>query len=55
MREPTPLFTLLGIACYPYGAALTGMLLFALTQVFWESMRRDGFLRFGFVRVNQMW
>ena len=22
MREPTPLFTLLGIACYPYGAAL---------------------------------
>lgn len=36
-------------------AALTGMLLFALTQVFWESLRRDGFLRFGFVRVNQLW
>ena len=31
------------------------MLLFALTQVFWESLRRDGFLRFGFVRVNQLW
>ena len=31
MREPTPLFTLLGIACYPYGAALAlGLLLAAL-------------------------
>ena len=39
----------------PQDAALTGMLLFALTQVFWESLRRDGFLRFGFVRVNQLW
>ena len=41
--------------CRPQDAALTGMLLFSLTQVFWESLRRDGFLRFGFVRVNQLW
>lgn len=39
----------------PDDAALLGMLLFSLTQVFWESLRRDGFLRFGFVRVNQLW
>ena len=31
MSEPTPLFTLLGIPCYPYGAALAlGLLLAAL-------------------------
>jgi len=35
--------------------ALTGMLLVGLTQVFWESLREDDFLRFGFVRVNQLW
>lgn len=35
--------------------ALTGMLALGLTQVFWESLRGDDFLRFGFVRVNQLW
>lgn len=36
-------------------AAMTGLLLFSVTQIFWESLRRDDFLRFGFVRVNQLW
>lgn len=31
-----------------------GMLLFGATQLFWESLRQDNFLRFGFVRVNQL-
>lgn len=33
---------------------LRGMLFFGATQIFWESLRRDNFLRFGFVRVNQL-
>jgi prolipoprotein diacylglyceryltransferase len=36
-------------------AAFTAMLLTGLTQVFLESLRADDFLRFGFVRVNQLW
>lgn len=36
-------------------AALTAMLLLGLTQIFLESLRADDFLRFGFVRVNQLW
>ena len=35
--------------------ALSGAMLLGLTQVFWESLRADDFLRFGFVRVNQLW
>ena len=35
--------------------ALTAMLLLGLTQIFWESLRVDDYLRFGFVRVNQLW
>ncbi len=35
-------------------AALTGMLLFGLMQILLESLRNDDFLRFGFVRVNQL-
>ncbi len=34
--------------------ALTGMLLFGLTQIVLESLRQDNYLRFGFVRVNQL-
>jgi hypothetical protein len=30
------------------------MLLFGLTQILLESLRADDFLRFGFVRVNQL-
>ena len=34
MREPTPLFSLLGLSCYPYGAALAvGLLLAALLSM----------------------
>lgn len=33
---------------------LPGMILFGSTQLFWESLRLDNFLRFGFVRVNQL-
>ena len=34
MREPTPLFSFLGLSCYPYGAALAlGLLLAALTAL----------------------
>ncbi len=36
-------------------AALTGMLLFGLCQILLESLRADDYLRFGFVRVNQLW
>lgn len=36
-------------------AALTAMLLCGLSQVLLESLRADDFLRFGFVRVNQLW
>ena len=36
-------------------AALTAMLLLGLTQVLLESLRADDYLRFGFVRVNQLW
>lgn len=39
----------------PGDTALTGMLLLGLSQIFWESLREDDFLRFGFVRVNQLW
>lgn len=34
---------------------LTGMLGLGLSQVLLESLRQDNFLRFGFVRVNQLW
>ena len=36
-------------------AALIGMLWLGLSQVLWESLRTDDFLRFGFVRINQLW
>ncbi len=36
-------------------AALTAMLLLGLSQILLESLRADDFLRFGFVRVNQLW
>ena len=39
----------------PGDRALTGALLLGLTQVFWESLRADDYLRFGFVRMNQLW
>lgn len=39
----------------PGDVTLTGMLLVGLSQIFWESLREDDFLRFGFVRVNQLW
>ena len=35
-------------------AAMVGLLFLALTQIFWESLREDEFLRFGFVRFNQL-
>ena len=36
-------------------AALWNMALLGATQILLESLRRDDFLRFGFVRVNQLW
>lgn len=34
MREPTPLFSLLGLSCYPYGAALAlGLVLAVLVAL----------------------
>jgi phosphatidylglycerol:prolipoprotein diacylglycerol transferase len=36
-------------------AVLMAMLLAGLSQVLLESLRADDFLRFGFVRVNQLW
>ena len=36
------------------GKALLFLILYAGTQVFWESMRQDAVLKWGFVRANQL-
>ena len=36
------------------GEALLFLILYAGTQVFWESMRQDAVLKWGFVRANQL-
>ena len=38
----------------PGGKALLFLLLYAGTQPFWESMRQDAVLKWGFVRANQL-
>ena len=40
--------------CRAGGKALLFLILYAGTQVFWESMRQDAVLKWGFVRANQL-
>ena len=48
-------FILLGLKKRrPGGKALLMLVLYAGTQAFWESMRQDAVLKWGFVRANQL-
>ena len=51
----TALITLwLSVRLFHEDRALKAVIIIAATQIVWESMRRDMFLRWGFVRVTQL-